>query len=103
MEAIQAIALSPIRALAAGPEEFQELVGRTAIRERLVGAPPLATPGSVEPGGRVRRQRQPTVPQPGQGFTRQEQPTTGPNHHWAVEKVARNRQPLSPVDQYAGG
>lgn len=38
------IALSPIRALVAGPDEFRELVGRTAIRERLVAAAPANHP-----------------------------------------------------------
>jgi CRP-like cAMP-binding protein len=33
-----AIALSPIRALAAGPDEFRELVGRPAIRDRLIAS-----------------------------------------------------------------
>lgn len=48
-----AIALSPIRALAAGPEEFQDLVGRTAIRERLIAAAPASQP-------RLRRARRPS-------------------------------------------
>ena len=34
------IALSPIRALAAGPEQFRELIGRPSIRERLLSAVP---------------------------------------------------------------
>ena len=47
------IALSPIRALAAGPEEFQELVGRATIRERLIAAAPASHP-------RLRRARRPS-------------------------------------------
>lgn len=35
------IALSTMRALAAGPDQFRELVGRPAIRERLVAAIPI--------------------------------------------------------------
>jgi CRP-like cAMP-binding protein len=48
-----AIALSPIRALVAGPEEFRELVGRRAIRERLIAAAPASHP-------RLRRARRPS-------------------------------------------
>lgn len=34
------IALTPIRALSAGPDQFRELAQRPAIRERLLGAMP---------------------------------------------------------------
>ncbi len=36
------IALNPIRALTAGPDEFRELVGRPSIRQRFLGAVPAA-------------------------------------------------------------
>ena len=63
------IALTPIRALAAGADQFRELAERPSIRERLLAFAP-ASSHVVEPGGRVRRQRQPSVGEPGQRFAR---------------------------------
>jgi len=38
------IALTPIRALTAGPDEFRDLVGRAPIRERFIAALPASLP-----------------------------------------------------------
>jgi len=47
------IALTPIRALAAGPDEFRDLVRRPSIHERLSAAAPARQP-------RLRRARRPS-------------------------------------------
>lgn len=63
----------------------------------------LAAPGCVEPSGRVSRQRQPSVPDRGQRFAREQKPSGGADSDRTVEKVAGDRQPFSPVGQNAGG
>src|SRR2546427_10821413 len=63
----------------------------------------LAAPGCVEPSGRVSRQRQPSVPDRGQRFAREQKPSSGADCDRTVEKVAGDRQPFSPVGQNAGG
>src|SRR6202023_1938788 len=46
------IALTPIRALAAGPDQFRELVGRPVIRQRLVAATQPTTRRAKRPSSR---------------------------------------------------